>query len=199
MVFFFYYKQKLELEYYKKKDEIEYEYYKDLIIKEDEINKIKHDLRNELQVIYKVKNKDEKLKLINKIDRKINNSSITKYTSNRMLNMLLNIKKNTAIDKNINIDINVKNDIIMDEIDMISIVSNILDNAIKYGDNISFVIDKKMDNIYIYSKNDINSNIPYGSKYGLKIIKDIVNKYNGSLKYETKDNIFEIIIMMEEK
>ena len=194
-----FYKQEIELKYLKEKELIQYEYYKELLTKEEEINKIKHDIRNDLQVISLVKNKDEREKLISTIDKKIDKNTLQKYSNNNILNMLLNIKREEALKNNIDIDIAIKKKLNLEDIDIVNLFSNILDNAIKSSKNgsINLVVEKNANNIKIYCKNTITSNIK-GSGYGLKIIKDIVNKYNGILEYSNNNDYFDLIILIPE-
>lgn len=198
-----YYENVAEIKYLKEKEVMQYEYYKELLNKEEQINKINHDIKNDLQVISSLKTSKDKEKIITKINDKLNNSNIKKYSKNNILNMLLNIKANEAKEKNIDIRIEIKKDLKdIEEIDIVNLFSNILDNAINaQGDSkgeIILNVEEKLGNLTIYCKNTINNKKQiHGTGYGLKIIKDIVTKYNGDIKIENDNKYYNLIIIIE--
>jgi len=194
-----YFEQKAEIKFLKEKEELEYNYYKNLLVKEEEIHKIRHDLKNDIQTITSLNDKSKAEKIYDKINKKIDNSSIIKYIDNKLLNMLFNLKREEALENKIDfvIDVTIK-DVVLEDIDLINLFSNIIDNALHSSDKkITLTIRNKMGNIFINCKNDI-SHIKeiHGSGYGLKIINDIVNKYNGTVKVDNKKNIYEISILI---
>ncbi len=193
-----YQEQKLEIKYLKEKEKLEYLHYKELLEKEEKIHKIRHDLKNDLQSINLLNDAKQKNKLVRDLNKKIDNASIIKYSNNNLLNMLLNIKKEEAKNQKIEFKINMEiMSFNLDEIDLINLFSNIIDNALHATNKkINLTVKNNMNNLYVYCENDISNNIIHGSGYGLKIIKDIVNKYDGTLKINSNDKFYKIEILI---
>lgn len=107
----------------------------------------------------------------------------------------------------------------MDETDLYSLFTNILDNAIEAVVEIndpkerviSFTLSKKEGVILLLCRNFYLHTIQYGSKgniktskenkefhgYGLKSISSIASKYGGHMTVRPEDNIFELSILFE--
>lgn len=212
-----YSKNEHELEFLKQKEAMQMEYYKMMKVKEEEIKKINHDIKNNLQVICNLNNDDDKLKLIKKIDDNLKKHELVKYSKNDILNIILNMKVNEAKLKGIDIDIVLKNSIsFMDDLDISDLFSNILDNAIENASKsnlpkIDFKIYKKMNYIVIKCSNTFDGVIVTDNRkqikskkdkkhgYGLKIIDSIVKKYHGEKKISYDDNLFTIMIMLSDE
>lgn len=202
-----YYKQKAENEFLKDKSKMQLDYYKDMVKKEEEIRKINHDIKNNIQVMSSLKKAEEKEKLMFKINEKLKGNEIIKYSKLEILNIILNLKKKEAEQNNIDLSIEIKNNIgFMEEIDISNLFSNILDNAIENIGNddkkIDLAVSKKMNYVIVKCSNTISSNkktnkgIDHG--YGLKIINDIAKKYNGEVKINQDKNKYEITILLAE-
>lgn len=192
-----YFQNLSEIKFLKEREDMQYHYYKDLINKEDEIHKIKHDLRNDLQVISELSDKKKKDELLKKIDEKINLSH-SKYCKNNILNILLNLKKDEALKRKINLDIHILKEIEMEEIDLINLFSNILDNAINSASEgkIELIVEEKLGNLIITCRNTINpSKQLHGKGYGKKILKEIVQKYDGTINYQEDDEYLLSILI----
>lgn len=101
--------------------------------------------------------------------------------------------------------------------DLYSIFGNILNNAIeavsKLEDdkhkNISLIVNQKNNFIYIHCENEFDGKIDFAGElpktlksdakyhgYGLKSVKLYVERYNGNITVNTKDNIFYINILI---
>ncbi|MBE6151288.1 MAG: GHKL domain-containing protein [Firmicutes bacterium] len=212
-----YIKNEKELELLKQKEQMQLEYYKIMNDKEENIRKINHDIKNNLQVIYTLKSDKDKQKLIEKIMENLKKYELVKYSSNDILNIILNTKVNEARNKDINIEIELKKQIdFIEDLDISNLFSNILDNAIENAKKtqdkqIDLKVNKKLNyviikciNTYDGKINKKNNNIITTKKdnnhgYGLKIIEDIVKKYNGEIEINHDDKKFTIIIMVPEK
>ncbi len=141
-------------------------------------------------------------------------------TGNLLIDTLVSIKYQMALDKGIYLSINLCNlkDLAIDEYDLFSILSNLLDNAIeaceklkKYdkeihldvsrGDKLKIQIrnpiEKKLyvdDDLIETSKKDKDSH-----GMGMQIIRDFVNKNNGIISIKTDNNEFLYIIEFDNK
>lgn len=203
-----YYKQKAENEFLKDKSKMQLDYYKDMVKKEEEIKKINHDIKNNIQVMSSLKKAEEKEKLMFKINEKLKENEIIKYSKLEILNIILNLKKKEAEQNNIDLSIEIRNNIsFMEEIDISNLFSNILDNAIENisskDKRIDLVVYKKMNYTIVKCSNVIDSRKKKVDKgkyhgYGLKIIDDIAKKYNGEVKINQDKNKYEITILLAE-
>lgn len=209
-----YAKREHELEFLKQKEKMQLEYYKNMQNKEEEIRKINHDIKNNLQVIYSLNSEEDKSKLIKRIDNDLKKYELIKYSKNDIQNIILNMKVSEAKNKGIDIEISLKNSLdFLDDLDISNLFSNILDNAIESASKsnekiIKFQIYKKMNYIIVKCSNTFDGLILVDSTnqiktkkndshgFGLKIIDSIVKKYNGDKKITFDDNLFTISIMI---
>lgn len=187
----------------------------------EELIKIKHDIKNELQIAYIIASKDKQqaTKILDKACEKLENVKISTYCRNDILDAIFTIKMIEAKDYGINLDIKIDSDIDlkMGEIDICNLFSNILDNSIeatrKYKNkNIKLYILKMNNYIVIKCENTYNNNLKKDNNgklittkkntknhgNGLKIIKDITDKYNGELNIAIENNIFKVIIVFKD-
>lgn len=200
-------------------------YYTELERHYNDVIKIKHDMNNHNNIISAlVKNNDyEKLEdYIKKIDSvfsKINNDIL--ICDNKIIDAICVSKKAICKKKNINIDfdIQVRNDISVDDVDLCVIYGNLLDNAIEACERIEddsikktikvesriskgFLIIKvensNLENILI--KNNKFITLKSDKKFhgiGLDNIRRSIKKYNGELILEDKKNIFVSKLIMK--
>ena len=214
----FHYKALAENKFLKQKEELQLEYYKIMNKKEENIKKINHDIKNNLQVIYSLKNSDDKQKLIDTIVANLDKSELINYSSNDILNIVINTKVSEAKNKNINIEIELRDKLdFIEDLDISNLFSNILDNAIENSSKasnkiISLKLYKKINYIILKCNNTYDGIIEKDKKntiktrkdniyhgYGLKIINEIVKKYNGEIDFNYTDTEFTLNIMLPEK
>ncbi len=207
----------------RKKENAFFLYYNETKQKNDKLIRIKHDIKNELQIAYAMMDKDKKVstKILNELNDKLEDIKIINFSKNAILNTILTLKKMEIKNSGINLEIEIDKtvDFNMEEIDICDLFSNILDNSIeatkKYNcENrfIKFCIAKKNDYIIIKCENTYKGVLKknsYGNYittkqeekqhgYGINIIKNIVDKYNGEINFITKNNIFKIVIIFKE-
>ncbi len=203
-----YSKKEHELELLKQKETMKLEYYKMMQLKEEEIRKINHDIKNNLQVIYSLKNEEEKAKLIEKIDNNLKKHELIKYSKNAIENIILNIKINEAKKKGIEVEVALKNSLnFIDDLDISNLFSNILDNAIENIDSknksIKLSIYKKMNYVIVKCSNTVDTKkvkLDKGKEHGhgLKIINGIAKKYNGEVRINQDEEEYEITVLLAE-
>lgn len=208
-------KTEAENKFLKEKEVMQLEYYNEMRIKEEKIRKINHDIKNNISVVYGLKNDKDRDKFIKKIDDDLKQYELVKYSSNDILNIVLNTKISKAKELGIKVDVDIKNNVnFMEDIDVSNLFTNILDNAIENSSLvedkfIKFSIKKKLGNIIIECSNSYDGKINYKDKkfrsrkneehgYGLRIINDIVKKYNGEVNISHDSSKFTITIMMNE-
>lgn len=183
----------------KKRDLNEY-YNKQMILNTDELIKLKHDTNNILQII---RFKDEEL--YKQINEKLGTSTQFHFCDDDLLNKILTLKANECYKNNIkyDFDINVLENIKMSDLDKISLFTNIIDNAIEG----SIHSAKRELKIEIYYRDDIinihivnsadelvrKKDTIYHGK-GKIIVRDIINKYKGSINSIFSNNMYVIRI-----
>lgn len=200
-----------ELEYTYKS---EADYYREIENKNYEISKIRHDIKNQIITIKTLResgNEDEVTALLNELENDINNATFKKYCQIPVVNAIISEKENFCKKKDINLYINISIDNIgeISNVHISSIFSNLMDNAIncilKNNDAEKYIklsaiqrgeyIIVSCSNPVSETKNRILN--PEESKgYGLKILKDISQKYDGAFKAEIKNGVCETEIMV---
>lgn len=171
---------------------------------QEELFKLKHDMANIIQAIPETDIKNE-------LTLKLNEAPKIFYTKHKLINSILVFKRNIAIQRGIlpQFDIAVSEYPSIQKTETISLLSNILDNAIEACQKTE---EKKL--VFTLSTTSTlfeltckNSMIDYQEKtkkpdamhhgFGSKIIKQIVHKYKGIYHIETHSNEFSIYIRIE--
>lgn len=176
----------------------------------EQVKKIRHDMKNQLYVLSKL----QKDKRYSEVEHML--STLThELESNRA-----SISGNIYVDaifrqkqeefKNIRFDLSVilSQDFSMGETDLISLLSNIIDNAceelIRINKN-EFCLSIKANKttLQIHEVNDCRTNLELKTDknekyhgYGLKIIKEIVDKYDGEMQIEMNDQFHLDILLL---
>lgn len=187
-------------------------------VNREEISKMKHDIKNQISYIGLLLEQQKYNEAINYIDGYVEKYSevLNRFVSpNEVVNSIVNLELTKA--KLYNIKIKVKavipSHLPFKDIDLCSLISNILDNAMENCDPTSenpiiLSIYKQQDFIRIYCENSVNPNIPKttnnvstkkekGHGYGMKIIKNIAKSYGGYAYFERQENIFITDVLLE--
>ncbi len=192
----------------------------------ESLNMLKHDIKKHFMFINQLildENYSEVLEYINELNNNIlkENKKIVKI-DNPYIDTILNLKLNEAIKNNIKIKANVSlpYDLNISTIDMVCLIGNILDNCIEanlklkeneryiflkikyYSKTIFINVCNKYNEIILDNKGNIlSSKINRKQKYGvgIKIIKKIVENYNGLLEIEYNNNNFNLSIILNLK
>lgn len=176
-----------------------------------EVRKIYHDIKRHINTINLYANEDNMAgikKYISTLDMNLSEQSSYLYLSdNRIFNAILSEKMSRAKDSGIKICFKgvLKDSSVIEDFDLVIIVSNLIDNALEYAvdhgvnqiDVQSYQDDCK---IIISVRNEIrNENIDYtitnkSDKYnhgfGLTNVRDSLRKYNGLLNIEIENQTF---------
>ena len=187
------------------------EYYSDIDKRIEEVYKLKHEIKNYMNLL----NPGEELNEITKsLDDRTQNLIGEKLCDNRVLNIILN--KMYDLSKLMNIKFNcavlISDDISIDSLDLCSCFYNLIDNAlnanmnnpntgdafisvkasvignflvIKQSNSFYNKIEKNLRGEFITSKESKDSH-----GFGLKIIEDICERYDGYCEFEVKDGVF---------
>lgn len=207
-----------EVKLYHQQSELQHKYYDNLENKYKESRKLIHDIRNHLQSIERLyENREDDLakKYTKDIHLMLNELNQKYYTSNRILNIILNDKYQIIKNSNIEFDCKIGeiNLDFMREIDITTIFANLLDNSIesakKVEDNryIKFHLNKFNDFIVINIINSMKEKPIMKNKkikstkanhdgLGIENIRKTLEKYEGSLVIDFDDCEFKVNIVI---
>lgn len=185
------------------------------------IRSVKHDIKNTLNSIKGLAQKNNYEKIVEYIDLVNQTTGFnTKHidTGNTTLDSILNFKAQEAFEKGISLmpKVSLPYDIILDPFDMSIIIGNMLDNAITAVEKIDaekeifVIISYTKGNLLISVSNKFSDTILYDDNgkiltsktdkanhgIGINNIEKIVKKYNGSFNYGPKEDRFlsEVVI-----
>lgn len=206
-----------ELNLYRQQQEIQMRYYENLDKKYDSTRKLVHDVRNHVQAmqhLYEEQNNEAGCRYAKDVHDMLNHLGQKYYTSNKMLNIILNDKVQRMHELGISEDIRVAevNLEFIREVDITTLFANILDNAIEAaehsaGKSISLRVAAVHEFITITLKNSMDteprklSDTFESTKkdhdgLGLKNVGRVVEKYKGDIQYEWRENYFITRIML---
>ncbi len=196
-------------------------YIKLVIDKDNDIRSFRHDIKARMDVLdgYLMRQEyDSAHKYISKINEHYDNTRIDKYTGDIALDAIITQRKKQMDEQGIEFvwdgsDLEVPKE--KEIYDLCTLITNILNNAIEACTSIHSEdkrIEMKMringEKIYFFERNKIiekvdfdDDNNPITKKedkrnhgYGSKNIRNVVEKYNGVLVYNVKDEYFELEI-----
>ena len=186
----------------------------------EKINTIRHDIKNSLFVIKSYAKEEDMISIINYVDSLDSSFEYNKAyseTGNIALDSIINYKLKDIDTQNIglDVDISVPDAIGIDSIDIVTIVGNLLDNALcalekiqqgKFKLSINFT---EHGCLSIHAENSYCGNITYDNRgniksskdnefsgYGIKNIQLSVDKYNGYVDVKHDRYIFSVDILM---
>lgn len=162
----------------------------------------RHDLAKHIQtleVMIQQENKDEYQKCMEELKKGYHQLQQSSYCGDDIINTVLSIKQQQCEEKQIPLQVQIKDAVYaaVDEMDMVSLLHNVLDNAIEASEQIPqgasrgifFSMGKEDQKIRIKSSNFIKPGSEINFKtwkedkevhgLGMKIIDSIVKKYNG--------------------
>lgn len=215
-----YNKEIQELQEEKFKNNLELSYCNMLEDKLQQTKVMSHDFKEHLRVLETYINSDNSsaIDYLKSINIQNDEISILNYTNNKVLNILLSEKQKICINKGIELKVHASDTELgfMQDIDIVSIFSNLLNNAVESCDRsekkIIYVNLYKMNNAFLVIKIDnscdvkpIEENGFYkttkitGGEHGigLKSVARTVKKYKGDLRmeYDDENRMFSAVIM----
>lgn len=210
-------KNKYEAKALEEKARFEQTRYQDILAVYDNVRKLRHDMNQHLYFLSWHLDKgdvDGCRTYIESLLPEIKQTGHFFLTGNDMIDYLIHSK----LDKHEDIEFTVTGtagklgDI--RETDLASLLGNILDNAIEAEQNvrsprIELIFDRHNDNRYICCKNKIESSVLQGNPglktsredsighgYGCRIIREIVEKYNGMVDFFEADGMFGVQLVL---
>lgn len=206
-----------ELNLQKQQQEIQSSYYENLEQKYDSTRKLVHDIRNHIQAmerLYEEQKNIEGCQYAQDVHDMLNQLGQKYYTSNKMLNIILNDKVQSMQSLGISGDIKISevNLGFIRDVDITTMFANILDNAIEAA---SASVDKQIilrvaavhDIITITLKNSfISLPLKVGNTFrstkdnheglGIKNVERVVKNYKGDIQFEWGEKYFITRIML---
>lgn len=207
---------KKELEFQEYKNEMNLEYYKSLEQDSTETRKIKHDLNNMIQVVSALfyeggdDSQEKAENLFSEMKEALADLDFREYTSNPLINVIVANKTAQCKKENItlNANINIAQELNIHDIDICRAFTNLLDNAIKatksFTDKSSRSIELSsfVEDGYFYLKTKNQTEADDNEKkkrsgYGLKIMQDLADKYEGSFITKNEGNEFSALLTLK--
>ena len=178
----------------------------------EELEKLRHDLKNQLSYLNLLLKQDKKEEAIDYINNYVNNQEVLSSfsCSNDVINSIIDLEltKAKVYDIKLSLKVAVPPILPFDDNDIVSLLTNMVDNALenyydesktipisvcilKQNDYIRFFVSNPID-VSKYDKNNIlkSKKNKKGHGYGTKIIQNIAKKYNGYVDFSIDNNRF---------
>lgn len=176
----------------------------------EEMKKIRHDIRHHNMVIYNLaKNGDNRkiVEYINEYDKTLDAATYVKMCQNETLNAILSSYKTIYENEMIEFECaaDVPSNVGIDDIDLVIIFANMLENALhgiqeaktskKYC-NLS--IKTKNEKLVVLCENTCSKKVKVTNGrlddegVGISSIKSSINKYGGNIEYSRKDDLLTV-------
>lgn len=176
----------------------------------DEVRKIRHDMKNQLQVMrYLLRDQkyDEVEQNLSDLTEELDVSKVS-ISGNVYIDAVLRQKMVEYSDIEFQLDLVVTNDFKMNGTDLVSLLTNIIDNACEELRRIQeseMILNIKGSGkqLIITERNICRRNHDFETTknkkehgYGLKIIQEIANKYDGNIEKHIIDDVYELSVFI---
>lgn len=182
----------------------------------NEINEIRHDFKNHVIILRNLIEEErieESKKYLSRLNEFFESKEVVVFSGNIYLDAILNYKRDEYREIKFDYQINGVEEVFIDEVDLCSLIFNLLDNAIQeviqnkdLEKRINLLIKGKNGDMFIKICNPLSKvkslktektdDIYHG--LGLEIIKKIVIKYDGIIEI-SQNNDFIVEIMLSKK
>ncbi|MDR1689945.1 MAG: GHKL domain-containing protein [Clostridiales bacterium] len=202
-------------------NELQYKYYEEQNEYRQKIREIHHDIESHIrtmQILFENGDNEEYRNYEREfLSAYSSNIKYTEFCENKIVAAVLSDISRQAREKNIEFtaDVNIPEDFPIKPVDMMSIMSNLLNNAIENcvstdgKPKVQITASRNKDSFVIKCENTFSGNISiekdktlkttktdkFAHGLGMKIISKTVKKYNGDTHYETKDGYFTYVIV----
>lgn len=192
-------------------------YFSELKENETELRKIKHDISGCLEtmkeIIYTEKDTEKAQHFFDELSMTLGNITTGFYCKNSLINAII-ISKSKICDKQgirLNAEIKIPEALNISDTDICRILVNMLDNAIEANEKedknkfIDLSIKENDGFIYLSTRNpfsgeNIGSTTKENKKehgYGLRILNDFAQKYDGYFKTESQSNTLSSLVVLK--
>ncbi len=205
---------------------LELEYYNNLQQKTNEVRKIRHDFKDNIETINLLisENTDESIEkakeMLASLNDNIRSSTISVYADNVVVNAVVGAKVEEASRENIQIDVKIDlpRELGLESIDLNCVFLNLLNNAIesckKLPENTErkIVLKSAIQAEYLLIKTEnpfVEINVDNKGKikttktdkknhgFGMTLINDIAQKYNGTFETTAENNQFTAVVSLK--
>ena len=185
------------------------------------IRKLKHDLKNHFGVIKGFLNEgklDQGVQYLSELDQTVNCMGDFIKSGNTVIDYVINSKLSNLDRVQVLVSGYIGNFNDIDDIDMVSILGNVLDNAIEAQEKvvverrIELLFLQKNSNRIIICKNSVSESVLKNNKrlsstksspeihgFGHQIVETTVGKYGGFVEYFEENNFFGVQILLPEQ
>lgn len=187
--------------------QLERQHHQQIMKRSEELSKIRHDYRNFLAsfaVLLKEERYTEAEEAVSHLAARVESTRDLQYCEVPIVNAILSEKETACRQQSIElaVDLQFPEETGVSPIDLCSIFSNILDNGIraclhlpeKQSRTITITAGYLGDYLIIRCRNPSckpdEKNTPSGSGYGMKILQDIADRYDGELTAIYRDGVF---------
>jgi hypothetical protein len=197
-------------------------YYEELEHNQEQHRKLRHDMKHHLDVIgtfLRDEDVEQAKEYYQSLAGKFDSSTYV-FCKNSIVNAVLNVKYNLAMAEDITciFQVDIKKTLLFDPVSLCSLIANTMDNAIEAGRQIADP-DKRFIQLKMrYHNNYLSYEITNGKQtpvsiengkiktrkpdpsqhgYGLKNVKDIVEKYQGTLNISYTEERFTVTILIK--
>lgn len=191
-------------------------------LKDETLSRMWHDIGNHIKILEGLvdSNALTNKEYVNSLKEKFNSIPIPISSGNRLIDIILNVKYTEAINKEINMDVKaiVPPKLSIDDADLSSILFNTIDNGIEASANSPanerfIYIELHLEGNFLCYKiknnyatdNSKSSKDNFGKKrhisrgYGLSIVRDIINEYNGYIDIKRGIKQYSLTIVLPNK
>lgn len=211
------YIEKHEVEISKIKFLLKEQHFQEIELQNKETRRIKHNIKNQLAVAsehIKMGDINEAIEIISSLIKETNENEHKNYTSNKLVNTIVNIKFNEMQHNFIktNININIPRILNVEDRDLIDILCNAFDNAIEAAKECavseryvkftmiyySYTLIIKIENNVKAEVKNLDTKKENSKEHGIgtKTIEEGVKKYDGVIEWKSTSNKFEISMIL---
>lgn len=201
--------------------------YNESVIENNEaMAKIRHDYIDQMQVVKLLvesgddASRNKALQILDKLSAAIHNTSNVHYCENKTINALLTAKIQEIERKDIDYDINcfIPSKTFVDDLALCSVFSNLINNSIEASlksvkPYVGISVKGDDDKLLVNIRNSVEENntlVPSKIKerfttkedkdnhgFGVSIVKNIVEKYNGIISADCSNGNYEVTILFQ--
>lgn len=194
----------------------------------EEMRSLRHDMKNQhhvMELMLKERKYDDLAEYFHSADKRLNQTTMSEFIDcgNQLVNSVINMEilKTASYGLKLATKISVPEKLPFESSDLCRVIVNLIDNAIegvlrteKRDCLIDVKIGRRAGYLYICVQNVIRDDIDRedllkmntvkedtaNHGYGHKIVKRIVEKYNGAVKYSVAENLFiaEVMLVLNE-
>lgn len=196
------------------------DYYKELAEKQRLSNKVVHDLKNQLFALEELMKKDpvSGAEEIKKITDKLLSVSAMTFTGIDSIDALITVKKLKMQENDIRFThrLCMPKEMVLQPLEFCIVLGNLLDNAIEANEKIpkkdrfiSLSVAQKQGYLSVQISNAVSEKVKIRNNeifttkrnkeihgIGLQSVKEITEKYDGTIFFEQEENIFTVIVML---